>query len=39
MLREAWFNFEIVGVDIRQRELRNIAAEMAPLATTMAAAP
>ncbi len=37
--REAGFNFEIVGVDISQRDLRSIAGEMVPLATTMAGAP
>ena len=38
-LREAQFNFEIVGVDISQRDLRTVASEMVPLATTMAMAP
>jgi len=38
-LREAGFNFEIVGVNISQRDLRTIASEMVPLATTMAGRP
>lgn len=38
-LREGGFNFEIIGVDITQRDLRSIAGEMVPLATTMAGAP
>lgn len=38
-LRDAGFNFEIVGVDISQRDLRTVAAEMVPLATIMAGIP
>jgi len=38
-LREARFSFEIVGVDISQRDLRSAAGEMVPLATNIAAAP
>ena len=38
-LREARFNFEIVGVDIGQRDLRAVADEMVQLATTIAGAP
>lgn len=38
-LRASGFNFEIVGVDITQRNLRDAASEMVSLATTMATAP
>ncbi|PZV19512.1 MAG: hypothetical protein DCF20_00405 [Pseudanabaena sp.] len=38
-LREAKFNFEIIGVDISQRNLKDIADGMLPLATTIANAP
>lgn len=38
-LREGGFNFEIIGADMSQRELRTIAAEMAPLARRLASAP
>lgn len=38
-LREAGFNFEIIGADIGQRDLRSIASELAPLARTIASAP
>lgn len=38
-LTEAGFSFEIIGVDISQRDLQSIASDMVPLATTMAGAP
>ncbi|WP_347888550.1 pre-toxin TG domain-containing protein [Nitrosomonas europaea] len=38
-LREGGFSFEIIGADISQRDLRSMASEMVPLATTMAGAP
>lgn len=38
-LRAGGFNFEIIGVDVTQRELKSIAEEMVPLATTMANTP
>ena len=38
-LRQGGFSFEILGADISQRDLRSIAGEMVPLATTMAGVP
>ena len=38
-LEASGFSFEIIGVDIGQRDLRTIASEMVSLATTMANAP
>ncbi len=38
-LRDSNFNFEIIGVDISQRDLQSIASELVDLATTMANRP
>ena len=38
-LRNEGFSFELIGVDMSQRELRDAAAELQPLAEQMAAAP
>jgi hypothetical protein len=38
-LRDGGFTFEIIGVDIRQRDLRTIAERLRPLAEQMAELP
>lgn len=38
-LRDSNFNFEIIGVDISQRDLQSIASELVELATTLANRP
>ncbi|MCE5324673.1 pre-toxin TG domain-containing protein [bacterium] len=38
-LKESKFNFEIIGVDINQKDLKEAAAEMKPLAAAMTEAP